>query len=177
MKTLSLWQPWASLLAHGLKRVDTRSWPYRGPLPQVLAIHAAKQWDSELSAICRREPFAAALEECGCRVPDPGLPLGCVVGLVRLAACVGTAEFAHGLTPSVLLTDRERAFGDYAPGRYAWVCDRFLALAEPVGARGKQGLWEWEPPLSVWARQELGEWLGDGNGKERSGERKTPPAD
>jgi hypothetical protein len=37
---LSLKQPWAALVAHGLKSIEVRSWPvkYRGPL----LIHAAK---------------------------------------------------------------------------------------------------------------------------------------
>ena len=40
MKALTLTQPWASLVAIGAKRIETRSWstPYRG----LLAIHAAK---------------------------------------------------------------------------------------------------------------------------------------
>ena len=39
MKALSVWQPWASLLASGAKKYETRSWAthYRGPI----AIHAA----------------------------------------------------------------------------------------------------------------------------------------
>lgn len=39
MKALTLWQPWASLIAAGHKRIETRAWAtrYRGPL----AIHAA----------------------------------------------------------------------------------------------------------------------------------------
>src|SRR3972149_12240119 len=34
MKAISLWQPWASLIAVGAKKYETRSWdtPYRGPL-------------------------------------------------------------------------------------------------------------------------------------------------
>lgn len=39
MKAISLWQPWASLVALGVKTIETRSWStkYRGPL----TIHAA----------------------------------------------------------------------------------------------------------------------------------------
>lgn len=39
MKAITIWQPWASLIACGAKRYETRSWPtkYRGPI----AIHAA----------------------------------------------------------------------------------------------------------------------------------------
>jgi len=34
LKALSLWQPWASLMALGVKRIETRSWQtqHRGPL-------------------------------------------------------------------------------------------------------------------------------------------------
>lgn len=40
MKALTIRQPWASLIAHGVKTIETRSWSteYRGPL----AIHAGK---------------------------------------------------------------------------------------------------------------------------------------
>ena len=38
MKAISLWQPWASAVALGSKRVETRSWStsYRGPLAWLL---------------------------------------------------------------------------------------------------------------------------------------------
>lgn len=47
MKAISLWQPWASLVAVGAKKIETRSWAtkYRGSL----AIHATKKWNLELS--------------------------------------------------------------------------------------------------------------------------------
>ena len=40
MKAITLTQPWATLVAIGAKRIETRSWRtfYRGPL----AIHAGK---------------------------------------------------------------------------------------------------------------------------------------
>ena len=47
MKALTIWQPWASLIAGGAKQYETRSWAtqYRGPI----AIHAAarytRKWD------------------------------------------------------------------------------------------------------------------------------------
>ena len=41
MRAISLWQPWASVVALGSKRIETRHWStgHRGPL----AIHAAKR--------------------------------------------------------------------------------------------------------------------------------------
>lgn len=41
MKVITLWEPWASLIAVGAKMIETRSWNtnYRGRI----AIHAAKK--------------------------------------------------------------------------------------------------------------------------------------
>ena len=38
MKALTVYQPWASLIALGEKKIETRSWPtnYRGPLALVV---------------------------------------------------------------------------------------------------------------------------------------------
>jgi hypothetical protein len=63
MKCISLWNPWAFLIAIGKKQNETRSWPtsYRG----LLAIRAAKKWNKELYDICCTEPFYSILSaEC-----------------------------------------------------------------------------------------------------------------
>lgn len=36
-------------------------------------------------------------------------------------------------------------FGDYRPGRFAWLLADITPLEEPIPARGYQGLWRWEP--------------------------------
>ena len=55
MKALSLWQPWASLVALRVKTIETRSWStsYRGPL----AIHAAKRPVREKTVIGEYEAW------------------------------------------------------------------------------------------------------------------------
>ena len=46
MKAISLWQPWASLIACGAKPFETRHWaPPRELIGQTIAIHAAKKVD------------------------------------------------------------------------------------------------------------------------------------
>lgn len=39
--------------------------------------------------------------------------------------------------------ETELPFGDFTPGRFAWLLSDIEPLAEPVPARGRQGLWEW----------------------------------
>lgn len=157
MKALTLTQPWATLVATGAKRIETRSWStsYRGPL----AIHAGKGLGpvggrSGLMDLCRREPFLTKLVAAG-YLGTPMLPLGAIVAVVELAWVVPTTWVsATGRTtvhsvagPAEFeLADQERAFGDYTPGRYAWLLRDIRALPTPIPARGGLGLWDWTPP-------------------------------
>lgn len=138
IKALTLWQPWASLIAHHAKQYETRSWStrYRG----WLAIHAAKR---------KPEGFAAAanvLAEVG-YTQWSQLPTGCVVAIARLVDVIPTEDraFVEGLS------DAERAFGDFSPGRYAWQFADVRRLEEPIAATGRQGLWDWEVPAHLHA--------------------------
>jgi hypothetical protein len=158
MRALSLWQPWATLLVGGRKRIETRSWPlkHRGPL----LIHAAKKWNADLSALCVREPFKDALECLGVFhvnpfTQPPGLPFGAIVGRVNIVGCVliGMTRTHYDTVPGAEMVlghgdytvppdEPERAFGDYTPGRYAILCDDPVRFAEPIPFAGHQGLFD-----------------------------------
>ncbi len=66
MKAITLWQPWASLIAIGAKKIETRSWAtkYRGPL----AIHAAIKAVEKPLYIDQR--FIRLLQNAGYNKPD-----------------------------------------------------------------------------------------------------------
>jgi hypothetical protein len=163
MQAISLWQPWASLLAMGAKKIETRHWPYRNPKPALLAIHAALKWDRDLYDLCQVEPFARVLRANSVRfverpkasssvgpgramgLPQPALPFGAIVAVGRLRCCVPTEDFGSDPRCALLRTEQEIAFGDFALGRYAWVFDAVRPLNEPVPERGHQSLWSWEP--------------------------------
>lgn len=158
LKALSLTQPWATLLAHGAKRVETRSWStsHRG----WLAIHAAKGFPRDAIELCLEQPFAHFLYHCGIRVPSD-LPRGAIVGLARLRGCyrIGPRETwpPRGSELDGLLTDVEREFGNYKPGRWAWVFGQAFPLREPIECKGSLGLWT--PPADVLERVKT-DWLG-----------------
>lgn len=127
-------QPWASLVAMGAKKLETRSWSthYRGPL----AIHASRGLRPEAREWCRTEPFRSALVGLD---PDT-LPRGAIVAVCELVDCIR-------ITPGNVPEDPERAFGDYAPGRWAWQLEEIRRLPEPIPAKGALGLWEWRGEL------------------------------
>lgn len=147
LKALTLTQPWASLVASGAKGIETRSWgvEYVGPL----AIHAAKGYPPEAEALCEQEPFSSKLEAAGYHRHTErgsnlwGLPLGAIIAIVWL-------EQVERITSCIHVTSQERAFGNYAPGRYAWQFGEVYLLPTPIPARGTLGLWSWQPPLTFW---------------------------
>jgi activating signal cointegrator 1 len=140
IKALPLWQPWASLVASGAKRVETRGYaPQRLGLRcgQRLAIHACKT-DRDLWLCGPDGPDEFTLH-IPFGFPDwDDLPLGAIVATCVLdRAREITAESAAHLERH---NPQEFAFGHYAPGRWAWVLRDVERLSRPVPFRGSQGV-------------------------------------
>ena len=129
MKCISLWQPWATLMANGSKKNETRSWStsYRGRI----AIHAAKKWNKELRDLCWTEPFKTALWF------DLGKPLprGALLCTVTIVDCIEITETNAPSSP-------EHDCGDYTPGRFMWITEDLQRATSPVACRGAQGIFE-----------------------------------
>lgn len=128
IKALSVWQPWASLIADGHKRFETRSWStkYRGPLLICAAL---------------RIPKPAEYEHLMMWVDGKPLPLGvalCVVDLIEVYNCEEEDTDYLSLT--------ELAMGDFRPGRFAWRLENVRKLANPYEVRGKQRLFNVDLP-------------------------------
>jgi activating signal cointegrator 1 len=131
MKAISLWQPWASAIALGYKRFETRGWctGYRGEI----AIHAAKRWtEAEREAAF---DFENEFGITGLMTP----PLGAMLAICRLTHVGRTEEVV------TRISEMERAFGNYAPGRFAWRLELIEKFPAPITTKGEQGLFNWEP--------------------------------
>lgn len=118
MRALSLWQPWASLIADGRKKIETRHWPmhYRGPL----AIHAAMKVDKEACYEFGYSPLT--------------IPRGAVLCIVNIDGCV---QFPSELAPP-------DDYGDFHEGRYGFLMTLREVFQRPIPAKGMQGIWNWE---------------------------------
>ena len=135
MLCLSCTQPWATLVVTGAKLFETRSWTttYRGPL----MIHAAKTFPASARRFAELE-----------RLDD--LPLGAIIGRVVLK----TIHRAEVLAPK--LTDLERLYGDYTPGRWAWELADAETFETPIPYRGALGLFEVTLPAELPGSHEPG---------------------
>lgn len=169
MKALTIWQPWASLIARGVKQYETRSWPtkYRGPI----AIHAAVKDPNKLPLQGKEALERAVREEIDAgRCPTwCFMPTGAVIATAEL---VNVWHIVYHPGPNVdkarhidigaesmtedkhdphfgdyfVPTDKEIILGDWTPGRYAWELANVKVLPEPIQVKGKQGLWNFEIP-------------------------------
>lgn len=125
MRGLTLTQPWATLVALGHKRIETRSWStsYRGEL----LIHAAKGYPPACRAFADEEHEEEMLPAI--------VPRGVILAIGRLVDVRPTED----LEPH--LSDQERRYGDYAPGRFGWMLEDVRELRDPIPFKGSLGLW------------------------------------
>ena len=150
MKAITIYQPWANLIAQGEKTIETRSWltNYRGPL----AIHAAKKAPSFCKTLTNIDTrFNHALTGSDEWNPDiwDTLPFGAIVTICTLVDCKKiqiTGKTEQILNPQDL-SEKELAFGDYTLSRYAWILEDIQHLITPIPTKGKQGLWDWTVPV------------------------------
>lgn len=124
VKCLSLWDPWASLIANDKKHWETRSWntEYRG----LLAIHVAKRWQYDQRDFAR--------QYCDASYLNP--PLGCIVALCKLVGVQHTERVRWSVSNDELM------YGDYSDHRYAWKLELVKKLDTPIPYKGARGLFD-----------------------------------
>jgi hypothetical protein len=126
MRALSLTQPWASAIAHEIKRWETRSWPthVRGEI----CIHSSRgfpKWAQEF----------ADLESIEHRVLGD-LPLGYILCVCNLTECRQTETLAKEIS------ELEKKWGAYDYGRFGFKIENVRVLSEPIPVRGSLGFWK-----------------------------------
>lgn len=167
MRAISLWQPWASAIAVGAKRVETRHWSttYRGPL----AIHAAKRKViNELIHYKSTWNWCAALAPLGWSMGGNhsvdfirggyGLPFGAIVATCNLVDCrpsesftqaeLHTRRFQEGKTDEHYSWN-EGMMGNFELGRFGWVLSDIKPTRWPIPFKGGQGFFNVPDELLV----------------------------
>ena len=127
MKALTIYQPWASLIAFGLKHYETRSWTtkYRGPL----LIHAGQRRfeTARVSHLVWDTPLSIYSE----------LPFGKVMCIAELKDCIP----ADLLVVNGCIDFREKRWGDFSRGRFAWEFINISRFKKPWDLRGSQNIY------------------------------------
>jgi len=157
MKALSIKQPWASLIAHGVKDIENRTWKtnFRGRI----YIHASAKWvpkpketntygsiytDQQWWQITEVYPdsLVSLLDNTNTGEND-NLALSAIIGEVDIIDCVINHEGIWAEKTS------SRAFADqkhyFDKPIYNWVLANAVLYDEPIlNVKGKLSLWEFE---------------------------------
>ncbi|HEX2953651.1 MAG TPA: 2-oxoglutarate dehydrogenase E1 [Bacillota bacterium] len=129
MKGLTIFQPWASLIAAGDRQFKTLGWytSYRGPL----LIHASSVFPEWARELCYNEPYLSLLASIGFKNPDT-LPRG-----ILLAKCI--------LWDCRPFDSRKREWNRIIPIEreegYVWCFEDLEPLESLILVKGGKGLW------------------------------------
>lgn len=127
MKALTVKQPWASLIALGLKDVENRTWKtnYRGRI----LIHAGMTAAEGGWKALNKAQIESTVNMKGRLFDDNGrMPKGAIIGSVEIVDCVQNY-------PSIWAEQ----------GVWNWVLKNPVMFDEPItGVKGKLSLWEYE---------------------------------
>ena len=143
---LTLHQPWATLIALGIKTIETRSWPPpRAIIGRRLAIHAGRTIDPNPGGA-----VVAALRAHYGRGWPGAIPKGAVVACATVKAARQVAG-ADARRPRYVRTKEGPVlpvdpYGDFSVGRWLWLLDDVAPLEPPAPASGRQRIWYWTPP-------------------------------
>lgn len=143
MKTITVKQPWASLIVHGIKDIENRTWacPEKYIGKRVL-IHASKSipkngWcemsEHQIKIACKGVMIGARIEE---------LPYGSIIGSVEIVDCKINhpsiwAEKSKGVAIGGHVLDEKE------PLIYNWVLANPVLFANPIQAKGKLSFWDY----------------------------------
>ena len=123
MKTITLKQPWASLVASGLKKYEFRSWKtnYRGDI----LIHAGKGVDKE------------ALEKY--KNLNLDYPSSTIMAIVTIEDCI---ELTATINKKIC-QENPYIYGNKHRSGFAWKLSNVRTVKCSTSISGKQGFWDY----------------------------------
>jgi len=165
MKAIVVRQPWASLIAHAVKTIETR--PFRPTntikpgdqfaivagkaKPPVKATQYGEWWTWANRGVGPSRGWTLAGPDGGSTV----MPFGAVVAVVKFGAAWPVLTATDGRPDGHWTNDGEHLIGygsfpvdftaelplgDFTPGRYGWLLSDPHLLTTPVPVTGKQGV-------------------------------------
>lgn len=162
MKAISIKQPWASLIVHGIKDIENRTWPcFKKYIGQRVLIHASAKNDGFAR-------FSKEQQEAKSHLTDAVIyeSKSAIIGSVQIVDCVINhpsvwAEKSMECKCPCCGKEIKRHFNEdyffcehcdrkcikglhYDAPTYNWVLANPILFSEPIPAKGKLSFWESE---------------------------------
>lgn len=125
MKAITIKQPWASLIAHGIKDIENRTWRtnYRGRI--LIHAGASKKEGWRLNDVQRFHLRRSGSSLCSTDFDK--LPFSAIIGSVEIIDCI------QGY--SSVWAEKDV---------WNWVLANPILFPEPIPAKGKLSFWEYD---------------------------------
>lgn len=147
MKAISIKQPWASLIVHGIKDIENRTWACpKKYIGQRVLIHASGSHGKKFKVNLTNEQIKAAFAMIadGCMLGN--IPFGSIIDSVEIVDCVinhpsvwaeKTENYTVGMNPKIYedITGKKIV--------YNWVLANPILFKEPIPAKGKLSFWDY----------------------------------
>lgn len=146
-RCLTVKNPWAYLIVHGIKDVENRTWKtnYRGNV----FIHVSAQSASPLEVLTREQFLSIDNTES---MNDSYFETSRIIGSVEIVDCVLNTKSVWTSINKFSL-DKDEVFGESVElGGYKWILRNPVVFEEPIlNVRGKLNLWKptFEIPDSI----------------------------
>lgn len=179
LRAATLTQPWAGLVASGIKPIENRDRQIAGPqlFGKTIAIHASRQIDEDVYA--RIMDLDDGIGSCTFVSPADGMLVQAIATDSRwyklsrvTSAIVGVATLKHKLVGwnAASIAEHKDALELQlnlllGPGKHlrwmfgpvAYVLTDIVALPEPVPCKGRLGFWPVPPPVRAAMQEQLRE--------------------
>ena len=134
---LTLTQPWAGLVASGVKRIENRDWrPPRDLIGTDFVIHASRKIDPEVTE---------GLLELGLEQQPSWTPTSSILAVATLYDFVTTERgVEHMMGKGIISNDQLRFF----MGPVAFVLTNIRELVTPIPCKGNRKFWVLPPDLN-----------------------------
>ena len=129
MKVISIKEPFATLIANGMKKIETRSWKtnYRGEI----FIHASGK---SLAKEFLTNDYVVDL------IKDMDMNYGNIICRCNLVDCIYMDE---EFIEYIKQNPTEYNVGEYKLGRYAWIMEDIEPIY-PIPAKGQLNIWNFD---------------------------------
>lgn len=131
MKAISIKQPWASLIVHGIKDIENRTWvcPQKYIGKRVL-IHASA--GNKFNINLNDEQMIAAFPLISKKSVLEHWDFGAIIGSVKIVSCVQNHSSVWA-----------------EKGVFNWVLSEPILFDTPISAKGRLGFWECKETISM----------------------------
>ena len=142
---ITVYQPWASMIACGLKRFEFRGWvPPQRFMRRPVAIHASVKTETKKTLQKYLDAYegtaAIPIIEAAMRCD---LPTGSVLCTAEITGVLRANGLVEPITGKVVVN-----------GGFAWRLEKIKTFPQPLPAKGAQGFWWWTQPAGTPAKEE-----------------------